>query len=260
MKYRLQKISWCGLLTFAIFPLAQHLLAQPAGLPISTRSHKELTISFDGGVSKRTFAGIGHTSPRFMLRALYGIKGRFDIFGQVGAAQLKLTLPSDHLVMEDRYRPAYGAGFNWHFFDFIGSGIRAFLGAQILRFETEPASEKRVTVGGKEVSQRTLLHYDWRELQAYFGFSKRFEDFSFYVGANVSVVSRLERRSQRLILNGEGVSLGEQRGKFNSGIISNPLIGFEIALPARTKLNFEGVVASKEEFALYVGLSQTGWP
>ncbi len=254
----LQKFAWLYPFALSILLPAANAEAQPAGHPIATHSHREFTVSFDGGVVRLPIAGVANYSRRFMLRTAYGLAGRFDLFGLVGAVKLKLSPENKAQTMDDRYRLAYGAGFIWHFLDFVDDGIRVIIGAQIVRFKVQPTMREALLVSDSEVEKVFQLKYDWRELGFNTGFNKKFSRFNFYVGANARVIHRQEVRAEKLMLNGDGVSVNETRGVYRSGLLFSPLIGCEISFPARLKLNFEGIATGKTSYTFYVGLSQTG--
>jgi len=234
--------------------------AQPAGHPISTGSDRELTVSLEAGNFRHSIAGVSNESLRFISRTTLGLGGRFDVYVLLGLAKLRLEPGAGAASMQDRFRPAYGGGFVWHFLQRLDSGFSLFSGIRFLRFQTEPSARETQSVANVQVVKLVRLNYDWREVNMTFGLNKTFAAWNFYAGINHRAIFRKERRAEELLLNGSGASISEARATYRSGFVASPLLGLEVSLPARAKLNFEMNATGKKAYAFYIGISQTGLP
>ncbi len=244
---------------FLLLPVAA-ALAQPAGHPISTESDRELTVSLEAGNFRHNIAGVSNESLSFISRATLGLGGRFDVYALVGLAKLRLEPGAGRAPLTDRFKPAYGGGFVWHFWQRLDSRFSLFSGVRFLRFQTAPSAREVQRVGNVQVVKIMRLNYDWREVNVTFGINKVFSVWNLYAGINHRAIFRRERRAEELQLNGSGASISEASANYRSGFVASPLLGFEISLPARAKLNVEMNATGKKAYAIYIGLSQTGLP
>lgn len=235
--------------------------AQPAGGPLLTGTHAELTVSLDAGYFKKTIGGVENRSRRMFLRATYGLAGRLDLFGILGLAKLQLELvDSTGAELEDKFRPAYGAGFSLRMLRLHGIGMSVFMTGHVIRFKSTPSNTRTFQVEGADVSQVLEVDYDWREANINLGLAQDLKFMTVYGGVNLKYIERDEEKVEKLVFGGEGVAVASQSGTYKSGVLAMPLLGAEIKLPARLRLNFEAAAGSDSDFTFYIGVSQTGSP
>lgn len=226
-----------------------------------TGTHDELTMSFDGGYFRKTIGGVDNKSPRMFLRATYGLAGRIDFYGILGLAKLRLeNVDSTGADLDQKFQPAYGAGFSLRILRLDGLGLSLFTTGQVLRFKSTPSNTRKFQVESAEVSHVLEVDYDWREANLNLGLAQDLKFMTLYGGANLKYIERDENKVEKLLFGGGGVSISSQKGLYKSGMLATPLAGAEIKLPARLRLNFEAAAASDTDFTFYVGISQTGSP
>lgn len=233
--------------------------AQPAGAPILSNSDKEFTLSAIGGYTTKSIHGVQNTYRSYWLKTVYGLSNRFDIFGQLGVLKLKLDA-GDGLELTDKRRVAYGGGLTWKALNLQAARIGLIVSGQVIRFKAKPDFEELIPVSGSELYEVTALEYDWRELNFNFGLSKEFDMAHFYAGANLKFIIRDEFRENSLLLNNSSVSFSRTFSKYRSGAVWQPMLGLEVNLPSRLKLNFEAMGTREKDFMFYIGISQTGSP
>ncbi|MFQ5677527.1 MAG: hypothetical protein ACE5G1_16680 [bacterium] len=256
----LTKIIWHGLVFFTILGLVGNVQAQPVGGPIFSNGEKELTIGVDGGHFSKKIFGTENDSRRFFLKGSYGI-GRLDFFGLVGIVNMELTLAdSAQTVLDDGYRIAYGGGATLQLLQFEKLQASLFLTGQFFRFISKPAAEILLSFGGAPASQVLELNYDWREADLSGGISKRIKSIIFYLGASAKIIQRFETKTEKLVFSGQSGVESMEKGEFNSGVLLSPLAGLDIHLPSRLKISMEITARNEQDFAFYLGISQTGKP
>ncbi len=249
------------LVGFSLFIFWANLVsAQPAGAPILSNSDNEFTLSAIGGYTTKTIFGVQNTYRSYWLKTFYGLSSRFDIFGQLGVLKLKLDSGDGLELRDNRRRVAYGGGLTWKVLSLQTARIGLLASGQVIRFKSTPGFEELIPVSGSELFQVTELEYDWRELNFNFGLSKEFEMAHFYAGANLKFIVRDEFRENRLLLNNSSVSFSRTFSKYRSGAVWQPMLGLEVNLPSRIKLNFEFMGTREQDFMFYFGVSQTGSP
>jgi len=257
MNWKLQKVLWCSLIFFSILEGTEKLNAQPAGMPIYTEGNQEFTISLEGGFFTKRIYGIKNESRRFFLKGSYGLSSYLDVYGLFGLTNLSLTLAdSAHTLLDDGFKAAYGAGFSLRILAFERLQMSLFFNGQLIRFVNKPASESTLGFG----TQVLQLNYDWREANLTFGLTKKIGAANFYGGINIKIIQRFETKIDRLVFSGQNTMANQVKGKFNSGLLTSPVFGIDLALPSRLKISLEMSANNESDFAVYFGLSQTGKP
>lgn len=262
MQKRLRKFVWNYLLVSFIFVLifSRISVAQPVGSPLATQSQHGLTLSLHGGYFSKDIFGVRNTSPRFLIKGIYGLAGLVDFYGTVGFVKLRLEMPGAGFEFTDKYRLGYGAGMNLRIFDFEQIRLSSYVSGQIFRFEAKPTGNEALNVAVAQGLKVTELDYDWRELNFNYILAKGFANVTFYTGVNGKIIERHETRTDKIVFNATTVSADIQSGKYKSGLIISPLLGMDFNFPGQVKLSVEGMATSESDFAFYVGLSQTGSP
>ena len=260
LKSRFGKYCFLGLLILFKINSLPDLLAQPAGMPVFSNSHKQFTISLTGGYFRKNIEGFTHNSPRFLFKTVLGL-GRFlDIFGEVGTAKVTLVRPGE-TNLESKYRLAYGGGINIRFLYFSRSRFSLFFNSQVFRFKSNPSAESEGILGGAKILNVLEFQYDWREVQFNMGFTKRWGNISIYSGANSKLIQRYETKINRVIFaGGNEPDPRLQTNEYLSGFEMNPFLGVDFNLPPRTKFSVELVGRSTSDLVISVGISQTGKP
>lgn len=261
MKKIFKKLSYWNFLLLVLSTLSKATLAQPAGSPVFTRSHKEFSVSLNGGYVSKNIYGIKNNSSRILLKTVLGLAGFWDIFAEAGIAKVTLVTPDKSLSnLVGKYKLAYGGGISVRVFDFPRYRFSFFTQGQVFRFTANPSSEQLKTIGGSEVSQILEFQYDWREAQFNAGITKGLGNAIIYSGANVKIIQRLETKIAKLVVPEVGESEAKQKGEYLSGLEINPFIGVDFNLPSRFKFSFEIIGQNSSDLTIYIGISQTGKP
>ncbi|MFQ5863948.1 MAG: hypothetical protein ACE5IW_01835 [bacterium] len=238
-----------------------NLSAQPAGIPILTSSHRKFTVSITGGYFRKNIHGITYDSPRLLFKGNFGLVSFLDLFAEVGAAKITITIPGGTPTrLDGKYQIAYGAGLNIRCFNLPRHHFSIFINGQLFRFTSNPTSKDSKLVANNEVLQVLELRYDWREASLNTGFTKGWGVVKFYVGVNAKIVQRLETKIDKIVFDGVSESVFTQTGEYSSGLETSPFIGLDFDLPSRLTLSLEMVGRNGSDFAFYLGLSQTGKP
>ncbi len=239
----------------------QRLAAQPIGGPALSNSHREFTLSFSGGYVKKEIFGVENQSTRFLAKGILGFANHFDIFLEIGAANLALELSGDApLNLEDKYRLALGGGFTLRYLRIQPVRTSFFLKGQIFRTTSEPSARTTTMLAGLPVTQLLVLKYDWREAVFSSGFVKEIGVMNFFAGARGSLTQRLETKISSTGIAGDSGSEIRETGEYRSGFETQPFLGVEFKLPARYLFSCEISGRSASDFAFYIGISQTGRP
>lgn len=247
---------------FAAVMLSQQpATAQPIGGPALTNSHGEFTLSFSGGYVRKEIYGVENRSTRFLAKGILGIAKSLDIFVEAGAANLALEMSGATPVkLEDTYRFAIGAGFTLRYFHFQPAKLSFFLNAQVFRTTCSPATTMVNNLAGIPVTQLLMLKYDWREALINSGFVKEIGAVNLIGGIRGSVTQRLETKITASAVGADPGAEIRETGEYRSGLQANPFFGIEFKLPARYLFSCEASGRSGSDYALYIGISQTGKP
>jgi hypothetical protein len=239
----------------------QQLAAQPVGSPALTNSHREFTLSFSGGYVKKEIFGVENQSTRFLAKGMLGFANQFDIFFEIGAANLTLEMSgAAPLNLEDKYRLALGGGFTLRYLRIQPAQTSFFLKGQIFRTTSQPSALTTTTLSGVPVTQSLVLKYDWREAIFSTGLVKEIGVMNLFAGARGSLTQRLETKISSTGIAGDSGSEIRETGEYRSGLQTQPFLGVEFKLPARYLFSCEISGRSASDFAFYLGISQTGKP
>jgi hypothetical protein len=259
LKKILQKSVWYSLaIVFILRP--SELLSQPTGGPFFTDTHKQFTVSLDAGKMASTIYGVETRSSRVLLKAVYGLGERLDLFGIAGGVALRLDAPSLGVALDDKYNLAYGAGFRVKLTQLGKSGLSLIGGAQVFRFESNPASADHVAIANSQVTKALEMQYDWREGHIDAGIGKKIGRFMFYTGINFKYVDRKETKIESYSFGESSLPTNIESGRYQSGTITSPVFGIDVKVGGRYKIHAEISGTDKAAYAYYFGISQTGRP
>ncbi|RMF70171.1 MAG: hypothetical protein D6743_00700, partial [Calditrichaeota bacterium] len=159
-----------------------------------------------------------------------------------------------------KFRPAYGGGLAIQILRVEALGL-AFVGrGQFMRFTSKPAAERSLGSSQSELSQVVQLDYDWREVNSNFGIAKATNFLTLYTGLNLKWIDRRERREDKLIFGQSETTVGQQFGRYRSGLLLSPTVAVDFALPSRLTLSLDVAGSSRDDITFYIGLSQAGRP
>jgi hypothetical protein len=258
MKDILQKVIWFSITLVFIFA-ASKISAQPAGAPFFTDSHKQFTVGLDAGKYTSTIYGVENNSKRILLKGVYGLGSRLDLFALVGGVALKLS-DSSGITLDDNYNIAYGIGFRLALIKFGQSGFSLLGGAQIIRFRSNPSSDEPLNVANSQVTRSVAMKYDWREANADAGLAKNIGRFCFYTGVNLKYIDREETKIEEFSFGESSLPTNIQNGRYQSGVLMSPVFGLDIKVGSYYQLHGEISGTDKTDYAFYFGISQAGSP
>jgi len=235
--------------------------AQPLASPALTQSCRQLTVGFSATLDRRAIGSAEQSSPRLLLQALYGPFEGLGLFGEIGLANLSLQ-PHDasQSNLTGSYRLALGGGVAVRLHAFKRVGVFVHTGGRFFWFRNQPSARSSTNVAGTEFVRTLRLNYEWREADGYLGLAKALRAVYVYAGLSGNVVSRPERKSQSVWVDGSLQSEVSERGAYQSGLRWLPYVGLDVSLPARLNLNVELRFRNSEDFKVNIGISQTGAP
>ncbi|MFQ6113149.1 MAG: hypothetical protein ACE5NG_03555 [bacterium] len=260
LKRKAHNLSFFVHIVLFLSTLSASLSAQPAGIPILTQSHRELTVGISGGYFRKDIDGITYTSPRYLVKGVLGLGGFLDLFAEVGVARVTLEMPDGQANLSSKYQIAYGVGLNVRYFSLPRYRFSLFVSGQMIRFTSNPSSANLRFLADTEVLQVLELKYDWREASLNTGLTKAWGVVNFYLGVNAKIIQRLETKIDKIVIDEGSESVVRQTGEYLSGLETSPFIGLDFSLPSRLTLSLEVVGRNRSDFAFYLGLSQTGKP
>ncbi len=261
MKRSIRNISLLLFLMLSLLTFSSSLTGQPAGMPIFSNSHREVTLSINGGYVQKNINGVTYTSPRYLLKGILGLEHFVDLFAEVGFAKVFVDPPkSDQPNLEGKYQMALGGGLSIRLLNLPRYRFSLFINGQIFRFTNSPSSETTRPVANTELTEVLELKYDWREASLNAGVTKGLGAVNAYVGLNAKLIQRLETKIFKIIIEGGGESVSKQTGEYLSGVKIGPFFGLDFSLPSRLKLSLELTGRKRSDFAFYLGISQTGKP
>lgn len=235
--------------------------AQSIGGPILTESHRKFTLGFNTAYARSDIFGVRNTSSRFLFKGIYGFGEKFDLFGKFGVAKLELRAPQAETPdFSDDYHLAFGGGFTYRYLTLPSLRMSLFLSGQLFRFTSNPASERRLVLGGVSVTQVTEFEYDWREADASLGFIERLGNLKLYGGLTGKVIHRLESRIMRNIIGGSESAEAPEKGEYRSGPQISPFLGIDIMLRSNYFISAEIITKGRNDFLITFAISQTGKP
>ena len=257
-----RQFAWLAILSLFLFQgLNSWVSAQPLGSPVLTNSHRQFTLSFNGGYTRKPIFGVGNRSTRFLLKGVLGFGRRFDVFADLGVVKLTLEKSgSTPSKLADKYRLAYGAGFALRYLNIQRWRLAFFLNAQAFRFTCQPTMETTLSIPGGEIVQILQLRYDWREALLHTGLVKDVGVVKFIAGVKVNFIQRLETKISATRVGGSPGPEEIEKGRYQSGLQTHPIAGLEFTLPSRYVLSFELSGRDRSDFAFNFGISQTGKP
>lgn len=249
------------LLLIATTASQQEAFGQPLGAPMLTNSHREFTLSVNGGYFQKEIYGVENRSKRFLVKGILGVANSLDLFVDIGASKLSLNMSgTTPIELDDKYRLAYGAGFALRLLQIQSAGFSLFTNAQVFRTTNQPATTMQSSLAGIPVTQSLTLKYDWREATFSGGFVEEIGFVNFVGGVRGSLIHRRETKITANSIEGEPGAETREKGEYRSGFRANPFFGLEFKLPARYLLSCEIAGRRSTDYGFYIGISQTGKP
>ena len=229
-------------------------VAQMAGNPVGVRGKGAWTISLAGNYMEQQLKTENVFSRRILLKSGWGLTEWLDIHGIVGGAQLVMrSVRPGYVDYRDKYRPAYGLGFNLS----VSSERLPFVfwgGGHAMRF----LSEGSFWEYGPIYTREFRMEYDWREFEGHAGVIVPIHVFRIYVAAVAWGVQRFDKKNEYLGFGSGQSWVGEVESEYISGLNTGALLGIEWLLPQMYSVSVEVRAFNQDNFQIMVGIGQTG--
>ncbi len=247
----------CLLVVLGITTSSLH--AQMTGNPAGVRGQGEWTISALGTYMNQNLSSETAVSRRIFLKSNWGITPWLDFYLMGGGVQLEMKTGKEGVIdYKDKYRFAYGLGFNLAFKPTSESVFWILAGAHGIRFPSYGSFMEDIYIGTATYVQKFDMKYDWREVGGNLGIALPYRCFRFYTAGVGWFLQRLDTKRQYLE-NGNSVSfLGKQKGEYRSGLWTGGVVGLEINLPQQYSISVEALFFNESNYQIMIGICQTG--
>lgn len=251
------------------------IFPQTCGGPAGAMGKGQLTMALNGAYQTLNHINQQAVSTRFFIKTQYGLAPWLDVYGLLGNVQLTLKHNrQDVNDYKDKYRFAYGAGFNVLLNPVSPKPKRAnrraassaslnyigfWGGANVIRYPAEGVYDQSINVLGYSFVREYALKYDCREVTAHAGIFIPYRFLKFYAAGVGWAIQRLETKKEYLVgVSEEPIKVGEAKGKYQSGLWTGGLIGVQIDLPEQYAITIEALGFNTANYQIMVGISQTG--
>jgi hypothetical protein len=254
---------------------------QPLGNPVGVRGMRQLTLSLNG--SYQTFQPGTQTLvvEKGFIKAGWGLASMLDVYGLLGSARVEAKNNGPGVSnVRDRFRIAYGAGFNFRY-PLGKARARTQTGTAArtskARLQKRPSARRQWwLVGGawgirypfeaqynlalqNSYIQQFSLDYDAREAAGYVALMMPYRMLKFYAGGAGWLMQRLDTKTQTLMRpNEDPYVLGVSKTRYQSGLWTGAVAGVQVELKQQIALTVEVMAFNLSSYQVMVGVSQTG--
>lgn len=244
-------------LIFGFLVSSAQLQAQSAFLPTHTHSHGRLAVSAQLGYTRMQLADSENRLKTGFLKPGFGLWEKLDLYLIVG--KLKQH-QDDPLELESGYSTAFGVGASLQLPITDLQPLTFYLSEALLQIKPQLAASS------SEISEIGLLErerrraYRWQQSQLALTVARPLGRFV----PSVSVIylnNRIEISGEnRVFVDGELVSSIDAGAVIETTSGTFLQVGFEIPLPDRIVFGLQARLKNRDDFGLFVGLSQVGSP
>ena len=242
--------------------------AQIAANPAGTIGDRDWSISVNGGYFHQQVSqfqnALDTRSHRIFLKVNRGLFPWLDFYALGGAADLTFLNRSEDITdYKDKYRFAYGGGFNLAIAPFENKLFQLWAGGQAFRFQ----SEGTLSIQTYDAEDDNLIlsvynnEYDWREIKAFAGVILDFNTVSVYFAGAGWILDREDAMSGYRERNASTIiPIPSQTGGMNTGLWTGGIAGIEFRFAGNYAITIEGLAFNRQNFQIMIGVSQTGSP
>lgn len=246
------------IISFAIPPF---IFAQSLVLPVLSESHAEFSMSVQGGLSH---IDVSHSQSKLyfaIARPAFGLWHKLDIFAIIGGMQQHTDYVSAELSdYSSSSAITYGGGTTLLLSNAGPFKSSLFLSGKIMRFAPEGSIYNQLANQNAGFKKRHDIEYQWTNIELAAIGSKKIGRFDLITGVNY--LRQTAEHSTQRILVGESASVpvGNSNGMFLKKSTLFFSIGAMLHLPGRQQIGLHLLGTGKEDFGIFLGISQTGSP
>ena len=257
---RIKIIRWIYMLSVVF--LAATVSAQMSGNPIEGKGQGEWTVSVCGNYFHQQLDKQMAVSKRILAKSIWGVSPYLDVYGLGGIVQLDMRANETGIEdFQSKYKFGYGMGIRLQLQRVSSlNSIGIWMDIHALRFKSDGAFLNNLTQMGSNYYREFRMTYDWRELKGNLGITLPYRSFRVYIAGTGWLLQRLDKKKEYITYGDSESFVGEESGKYQTGLLKGATIGVEIYLPQQHALSIEGLFFSSKNYQIMVGICQTGAP
>lgn len=235
--------------------------AQSTALPLLSKGKSEIAVTLQGGMTEWHAGGDRNRLYLAMSRTALGLWQRLDVFLLAGVVKQNVDYGQPiYSNYDSRNRWAFGGGLAFRPPLNIPGGISLYAGAQALLFETDGRSYEKIAMQNAGYRKRRDIVYDWVQIQSALHLARLVGQFEFFAGGEFTQISIDHRTKINLEYVDADIPVGRSDGLYLERGRMYAVAGVIMHLPARLQLGLSARASSRNDFAVFMGIGQTGSP
>ena len=240
--------------------LSTRAVAQSTALPLLSQGDGQFSLSLQGGLARHTIHQDRNDLHAFIARPALGLRKRLDIYGLVGLVRQRIQYAeSSFTEFKSGLDLLVGGGISWKTPGHLPGSLSLFLVSQAQVFFPRGKSHEILNLEKETLRKIRQTQYTWLQLQASLFAVKRLACIDVFAGPVITGQKITYQVHIGLEQNQTVVPVNQLSGRYDSRTYLQASAGFNAHLPGAYQLGVQIRAGSLNNFALFVGLSQTGW-
>ncbi|RMD93961.1 MAG: hypothetical protein D6814_15020 [Calditrichaeota bacterium] len=240
--------------------ISTRALAQSTALPLLSHGNGDFSLSLQGGVVRNTLHQDRNDLYAFIARPALGLRKTLDIYGLVGLVQQRIRYADATLTaFHSGYDLLLGGGVSWKTPVRFPGAFSLMVVSQAQAFFPQGKSHEMLKLKTETLRKIRQTRYTWLQFQGAVFMVKRLAFIDVFAGPEIMRQQVTYQVNISLEQNQSAVPVNRLSGQYDLRTDLQLSAGLNAHLPGAYQLGLQIRGSNANHFAVFIGLSQTGW-